>query len=230
MSENGAMAGLADVTAEIRGLFTGRVSVADGILPPLLFVTVNSVWGLTPAALAGAGVAVGLVGWRLGRRRPLRFALAGLGGTLLAAGFALRSGSATGYFLPGIISGGLTTLLILVSILARRPLVAWTSWLTRGWPIDWYWHPRVMPAYIRTSWLWVGFFGLRTTGQWWLFTSDRATALGLVRVLTGWPALLLLLVATYLLGRRWLADLEGPSVEEFEADAPPPWSGQAHGF
>lgn len=219
-----------DIAAEVRQLVSGRVSIADGILPPLVFVGVNAVWGVTPAAVAGVATALAISAWRLVRRQPLRFALAGLGGTVIAATIAVRSGSATGYFLPGLVTGGLTTLAILASIAARRPFVAWSSWLARGWPIEWYWHPQVLPAYLRITWIWALFFGLRTIGQGWLFLSDRTTALGLTRVVTGWPALLLLLVLTYVLGRTWLDRLEGPSVAEFEVGAPPPWTGQRHGF
>lgn len=219
-----------DVADEVRTLMTGQVSIADGIFPPLVFVAVNAIWGVTPAAIAGVTTALLISSWRLIRRQPLRFALAGLAGTVIAALVAVRSGSATGYFLPGLISGGLTTLLILASLAVRKPFVAWTSWITRGWPIEWYWHPQVRPAYMRTTWIWAAFFGLRTTGQGVLFVSDQATALGLVRVATGWPGLAALLILTYTLGRKWLEKLEGPSVEEFKANTPPPWSVQQQGF
>lgn len=219
-----------EIGAELRQLFTGNVNFADGIIPPLVFLGVNGLLGIVPAAISGLASAVAIVVWRLNQGKALRFAVAGLGGTLIALLFALRGNRAADYFLPGIIGGALTTLAIVLSIIIRRPFVAWTSWLARGWPIDWYWHPRVRPAYTRASWLWAGFFGARTGAQWWLFTVDEATALGLVRVVTGWPALLLLLIATYGLGRHWLAQLDGPSVEELEADEPEPWSGQNRGF
>ncbi len=219
-----------ELITEIRTLLSGGVSIADGIFPPLVFVAVNSIWGVTPAAIAGVSTALVIASMRLIRRQPLRFALAGLGGTVIAALVAVRSGSASGYFLPGLISGALTTLLILVSIAARKPFVAWTSWITRGWPIEWYWHPQVRPAYMRTTWVWAAFFGLRTAGQGVLFFYDQTTALGLVRVATGWPGLAALLILTYTMGRKWLEELEGPSVEEFEAETPPPWTGQRQGF
>jgi hypothetical protein len=224
------MSSRSELSNEIRSLLSGNVSIADGIFPPLVFVAVNAIWGVTPAAVAGVATALLISSWRLARRQPLRFALAGLAGTVIAALVAVRSGSATGYFLPGLISGALTTLLILASIAVRKPFVAWTSWITRGWPIEWYWHPQVRPAYMRTTWIWAAFFGLRTTGQGVLFLSDQTTALGLVRVATGWPGLAALLILTYTLGRKWLEGLKGPSVEEFKAHTPPPWSGQQQGF
>lgn len=219
-----------ELRAELTQLFTGNVNIADGIVPPLVFVLANALAGLIPAAVLGLASAAGIVIWRLLRGKALRFALAGLGGTILAVVLAVRSDDASSYFLPGIISGALTTGAIVTSIVARKPFVAWTSWLMRGWPIDWYWHDRVRPAYVKASWLWVIFFGSRTATQWWLFENGETTALGVARVVTGWPALLLLLIATYVLGRRWLDRLEGPSVEEFESDSAPPWGGQRTGF
>ena len=219
-----------EIRSELQGLVSGQVGIADGVVPPVLFVAVNSTWGLVPAASVGIGSAVAISIWRLSRRRPTRFAFAGLFGTILAVFLALRSGEAEDYFLPGIVSGAATSVLMVVSILVRRPFLAFTSWATRGWPIEWYWHPRVRPAYARASWLWVGFFAARALWQWRLYLDANTVALGVARVALGWPALVVLLIGTYVLGRRWLTALEGPSVEEFEAGAPPPWKGQEAGF
>jgi hypothetical protein len=220
----------AEIRAELSELVSGRMGIADGVFPPLAFVALNSFVGLAPAAAVGLGAALLITVWRLLQGRPIRFAVAGLAGTGLAAALALRSGSPDDYFLPGIVSGALTTSLIIVSIAIGRPFVAWTSWLSRGWPIKWYWHPRVRPAYTNTSWIWAAFFALRTTTQWWLYVGGETVGLAVVRVALGWPALIGLLIATYVLGTRWLRDLGGPSVEEFESGVAPPWAGQRRGF
>jgi hypothetical protein len=220
----------AEVGAELRNLVSGRVGIADGVLPPLLFVIVNAVWGVTPAAITGLGSALAITFFRLARGRPVRFAVAGLAGTAVAVVFAIRSDSAESYFLPGIISGVLTTAVLIVSVPLRRPAVAYTSWITRGWPLDWYWHPQVRPAYARVTLMWALFFGARTAVQWRLFLDGEVEWLGVVRVALGWPALVVLLIATYILGRRWLMELRGPSVEEFLEGSPAPWRGQRTGF
>ena len=219
-----------EVVAELRELVSGRVAIADGILPPIVFVAFNALFGVPVAAATGIGTAAAITAWRLWRGRPIRFALAGLLGTLIAALLALRSGAARDYFLPGIISGVVTTSVALISVLVRRPLVGWASWITRGWPSGWFWHPQVRPAYTRATLIWVGFFATRTFLQWRLFVDGEVEALGLVRVILGWPGLLALLVVTYVLGRKWLGELAGPSVDEFESDARPPWQGQQAGF
>lgn len=218
-----------ELFGEVRRV-TGRSGVADGVASPIVFVGVNSFAGVQNAALAGVGTALAIVGWRLARRRPLRFALSGLLGTGLAIFLAVRSGEARDYFLPGLISGSALTALAFASAVARKPMTAYTSWMTRGWPLEWYWHPQVRPAYLITTWIWGVFFGVRTAVQSWLFATDQITVLGIVRVITGWPGLLGLLIATYVVGRAKLESLRGPSVKEFENHAPPPWAGQRRGF
>ena len=222
---------LREIREELRALLDGRAGIGDAIIAPLVFVLVNAVAGMPIAAYAGIVGAVFVVVYRLARRNDLQYAFSGLFGTGLAIALALRSGQAQDYFLPGIITGIGTTVLALLSIVVRRPLVAYMSWLTRQWPIEWYWHPRIRPAYTRATWLWVAFFGLRTAAQGWLFVTDQTTALGFVRVATGWPGLVLLLAATFIVGRNTLVSLRGPSVAEFEAGAlEPEWTGQPHGF
>jgi hypothetical protein len=221
---------LSDLLAELRGLVSGRTGVVDGVIPPVVFVAVDAVSGVRPAAVAGLLTAAAIAVLRLAQRRPLRYALSGVATTLLATWLALRSGRAETYFLPGIVSGALTTLGILVSLVARRPLVAWTSWVARSWPLEWYWHPRVLPAYMLVTWLWAGFFATRTGMQWWLFARGNTALLAGFKLATGWPGLVALLAATYLLGRRKLVALKGPSVAQFETQAPPPWTPQPHGF
>ena len=202
----------------------------DTIVGPIVFVTVNQLSGLTAAAIAAGAVAAAIVVVRLIRGDTLRFALGGLAGTALAVGLAVRSGRAEDYFLPGIISGAATSAAVLVSILLRRPLVAFTSWFARGWPLAWYWHPRIRPAYSTVAWLWVGFFGLRAWYQWTLAQQDALVELAAVRLATGWPGTVTLLIVSYLLGRSLLDRLEGPSVDEFQRGAEPPWEGQKAGF
>jgi hypothetical protein len=66
--------------------------------------------------------------------------------------------------------------------------------------------------------------------QWSLFQEQAAGFLGIIQVVTGWPATIALLVVSYLYGTWRLRYLKGPSVEEFKAGAEPPWTGQRRGF
>jgi hypothetical protein len=209
---------------------TGRVGLLDTILPPVLFLLLNGLAGFTGAMISALGLSLLIAALRLRRGQSLLYALAGMGSVGIAIALALLLGRSEGYFLPGIVNGGLTIALALVSLLLRRPMVAWTSYLARRWPLDWYWHERVRPAYTEVTLAWIVFFALRLFWQVTLFQGQDTGRLALVNALTGWPATVVLLIFSYLYGTWRLAQLRGPSVEEFRVNAPAPWQGQRRGF
>jgi hypothetical protein len=219
-----------EVAEEFRTVVAGRSNIVDAVLPPVIFLILNLFVGFEVASWGSLAVAVALSGLRLIRGQPLGYALGGLGATVLAILAARLSNQAQGYFLPNLINGGLTVLVCLGSVIVRRPLVALTSHLARGWPLKWYWHPKVRPAYGEVTLAWAVFFALRLALQWFLFQEAEAAILGLLSVIMGWPATIVLLVLSYLYGTWRLQNLNGPSVEELKAGSEPPWDGQQRGF
>ena len=218
-----------ELLEELRAV-TGKVGLLDTILPPLLFLLLNGLAGFTAAMIGALGLSLVIAVLRLRRRQSLLYALAGLGSVGLAIGLALLLGRSEGFFLPGIVNGGLTVALALVSLFIRKPMVAWTSYLARRWPLDWYWHEKVRPAYTEVTAAWLLYFALKLFWQVTLFQNNAVNQLAFVNALTGWPATVLLLIVSYLYGTWRLARLGGPSVEEFRNGAPAPWSGQRRGF
>jgi len=198
-------------------LLADRRVLVDSVLPPIVFVVANALGGLSVAAAAAIGLAVVTLVVRLLRRQRLLYAVSGLGGVLLGVVVALVAGNASGYFLPGIVTNAVLGVACVVSVLARRPLVAFTSAAVYRWPLDWYWHPRVRPAYSEVTWLWAAYYAAKTALAVVLYRSDATAALGAVRIATGLPALALLLVVTYVYVERRLRRLGGPSVDEFRA-------------
>ena len=219
-----------EIITEFRSVMTGRGGLTDSLIPPIVFLIMNALAGFEIALWGSLGIALIIAAYRQIKRQPLRYALGGIGGVILAVLIARLVGGAQGYFLPGIISGFFTVFLCLTSIILKRPLVAWTSFITRRWPLEWYWHPRVRPAYSEVTLAWGIFFALRTLLQFQLFQRGEAATLGVVQLISGWPALILLLVASYLYGIWRLHNLKGPSVVEVKSGAEPPWEGQKRGF
>jgi hypothetical protein len=209
---------------------TGKVGLLDTILPPVLFLLLNGLTGFEAAMIGALGLAFIIAILRLRRKQSLAYALAGMGSVGLAIALAYLLGRSEGYFLPSIVNGGLTVALALVSLIIRKPMVAWTSYLARRWPLEWYWHERVRPAYTETTIVWALFFALRLFWQVMLFQNSETSQLALVNTIMGWPAIILLLVFTYLYGTWRLARLGGPSVEEFREQRPAPWQSQRRGF
>jgi hypothetical protein len=220
-----------ELLAELKTVFGGRgAKVLDVILPLLVFLLSRSPLGLIPALGASIGTAVIFFLVRVIQKDNLYYTLGGLGAVLLAAGFALLSGSDVGFFLPGLVSGGLTVVLCLLSVFIKRPLAAYSSHFTRRWPLAWYWHPRIRPAYSEVTLFWGFGFAARSGLEFLLYSQGELTSLGLVRTLLGWPYTILILVLSYLYGIWRLGFLAGPSVEEFETGKAEPWIGQKRGF
>jgi len=208
----------------------GKVGLFDTILPPVLFLLLNNFAGFQIAMIGALGTAIMIGILRLDRKQSLVYALAGVGSVGLAIAVALLFGRSEGYFLPGIVNGGITVALAIVSLLIHKPMVAWTSYLARRWPIEWYWHEKVRPAYTEVTLAWTIFFALRLWWQVALFQGQNIDQLTLVNTLTGWPATILLLIFSYLYGTWRLAQLHGPSVEEFRNNTQAPWQSQRRGF
>lgn len=219
-----------ELLEELRLVFSGRNSILDSVLPPLLFVLVNALFGLTEALWAAFGGSLMFVLLRLVRHEQLKFALLGAGAIALAAGLALLLKRAQAFFLPSLVNGALTVLVLLLSLIFRRPAVAFTSYLTRRWPLGWYWHERVRPAYSEVTAIWAVYSAVKLAFQYYFYQQGQANALAVFNLVSGWPALIVLLVVSYLYGLKRLKQLGGPSVEEFKNNTPPPWQGQQRGF
>lgn len=207
-----------DTAPTARDLLTNRTVVVDTVLPPLLFVGANALLGLRAAAGVSLGLSLILLAARLLRRQRLLYAASGLAGTLTAVGFAVWAGRAEAYFLPGVITNAAFGVVAVVSILVRRPLIALTSAAIYRWPLGWYWHPRVRPAYSEITWPWAALYLGRAGLQWVLVLRGELGWLTAARIATGWPAFALLLLATYAYVGRRLERLGGPTVEEYLAD------------
>ena len=215
---------------EFRTVFAGRNSFLDAILPPILFLLVNGLAGFQAAMWSALALSMVIAALRIVRKQVLTYALAGVASVGVAIGIVWILGKSEGFFLPSLVSGSMTLLLTIVSLVIRRPMVVWTSFIARRWPLDWYWHPQVRPAYSETTFAWAVFFAARLFLQYSVFQSEDVTLLALTNFLTGWPATILLLILTYLYGTWRLTRLQGPSVEEFKNNVPPPWQGQRRGF
>ena len=221
---------LVELAEELRTVVFAKRSWGDAIGPPLVFVLGDILFDVWIAIACAASLSIVLALLRLAQHRPLRYALGGLGSVAVASLIALLLSRGEGFFIPGMIRGAVTALICLVSVIFKRPLVAWTSFMARRWPLEWYWHPRVRPAYSEVSLAWFVFFVGRLIAQYILFQRGATLALGTVNLILGWPALILLLIGSYLYGLWRLRRLHGPSVQEFRDEVPPPWSGQQRGF
>lgn len=211
-------------------MFWKRQKVLDVVFPPLVFVLAYSFSGTATAIGISLAYSFAVIAWRLWKKQTVWYALGGSGGVLISLLSVIVFNEARNYFLPSLVKNIGIPLLIALSILVRKPIVALSSHIARGWPLSWYMHPQVYPAYFETTLLWFLYFSGRAYLQYQAFLKNDLEAMTLITTFGGLPGIALLLFLTYVYGRWRLNTLKGPSVEEFKASAPRPWSGQRSGF
>ncbi|MGA5521867.1 DUF3159 domain-containing protein [Streptomyces pseudogriseolus] len=188
--------------------FGGVRGMVETVLPGLLFVSIYTVnKNLHMSALAALGVALVMVVVRLVRRDTVKHAFSGVFGVGFGVVFAMMTGNAKDFYLPGMLYTLGLALAYIVTALAGVPLIGLMlgpvfkenlSWRTRN--------PGRKKAYTKASWAW-GLILLAKCAilfplYWWADT----TQLGWVLVALKIPPFLL---AVYL---TWV----------FLAKAPPP--------
>lgn len=172
-------------------------AIVDTGLGPVAFVTINALSDLDTAAIAAVALSVVVAAYRAIRRHPLTNAVGGVLGTGLAVFIALRTGSASGYFVPRALQNAGLTLAFAGSVLLKRPLVGLIAaplyHIPPGWREDW----RVRRPFAEASLAWAGLFGVRATVYTVLILAGKEGALAAAVVVLGWPAFLGTLWFTY---------------------------------
>ena len=217
-----------EIIEELKTVLSSKT--IDAILPPLFFVIINRVVSLNAAAVTAISVAVIIGIIRLVKRQPWKYALGGLFLVSLASALSFITKSAASYFIPAIISSSVLIILALGSLIIRKPLAAWASHLTRGWPLEWFWRKDVKPAYTEVTWFWTAFLFMRLFVQITLYRIGETTDLTWANILLGWPFTITILIFSYIYGIWRLRNLGGPGVHEYQEDKEPPWEGQKRGF
>jgi hypothetical protein len=200
-----------DVEAE-RALLTRAIGGWRGLFdsgaPAGIFVLVYLVGGsnLSLALWSALGVAALVMVWRIIRRESLQQVLAGFVGVGVSAFVASRTGRAEDFFLPGLLINIAYGSAFLISILVRWPLLGVVVGLITGEGLDWRRDQTLRRAYAAASWVWVGVFFGRILVQGPLYLAGSVGALGVARVVMGWPLFLAAAYVTYRVLRPVLSE------------------------
>ena len=217
-----------EILEELNSVLKGKT--LDAILPPLLFVLVQSRTTLINAVIIAIGLSLLIGFYRLFKRQAIAYAFGGLVTVLIASAFALFENNASNYYLPGILSNTFLFIVMLVSVLIDKPLAAFVSHLTRGWKLAWFWRKDIKPAYREVTWFWVAMFGLSAGVQWVFYLGSDLNQLVWVTSLFGLPFTIFVLIVTYVYGLWRLKNLGGPGIDEFNQNKQAPYKGQTRGF
>jgi Protein of unknown function (DUF3159) len=179
----------------------GVRGVLESSIPVAIFVIANIVGPLNVALVVSASSAIALAIYRLARRESIRNAINGLFGIGIGAYIAWKTGSTKDFYLPGIIVSGAYGIAMLISVPFRRPLVGWVwSLLAAGGSMKWREQPAMVRLFSRLTVLWAVTYLVKVGIQAIVFqhtsADDPGTALGIARLVLGYPPYALLLAFT----------------------------------
>jgi hypothetical protein len=165
-------------------------ALVDTGLGPVAFVSVNALADLETAAYVAIGLSAVIALFRAIRREPLTNALGGVLGTGLAVFIALRTGSASGFFVPRAFQNAGLAIAFWGSIAFRRPLVGFIAAPIYHFPSGWHRDPRVRRAFSEGTAAFAIVFTVRAVVYTLLILADREKALAGAVIVLGWPCFL----------------------------------------
>ncbi|MEU8351489.1 DUF3159 domain-containing protein, partial [Streptomyces sp. NPDC048845] len=224
--EAGGAQGASPADKAILEAFGGVRGMIDTTVPGLVFILLFTIKrDIHLSAIAALGLTLVLAVVRLVQRDTLKHAFSGVFGVAFGAVFAMMSGDAKNFYLPGMLyTLGLSVVYILSAVF-RFPLIGVLlgpilrenlSWRTRN--------PGRFRAYTRATWAW----GLILLGKsailfpiyWW----GDVTQLGWLKVALGIPPFLLCVYLTWIFLAKApppidvIAEMEAEEKAEEEAE------------
>lgn len=183
----GTLAGSELCTLTLLEQLGGVGGLVSSVVPAVVFVAVNPLAGLQPAIWASLGVAVAVGVWRRLRREPLQPAVSGIFGVAVCAFIAYRTGEARDFFLYGIWYSLLAGLMLMLSVVVRRPLVGMLWSVLNGFGFGWRTNRRARFGFDVATVVWAVFLLARFGVQRYLYDLQQTDWLGVARLAMGLP-------------------------------------------
>lgn len=189
----------------------GLSGIVSSTLPILVVILGHKYWGLGWTLSAALGVAALIFVWRLIRKETLQPALSGFVGVAIGAAIAWATGDTKGYFLYGIWMSLVFAIVFVASMVARWPMVG-VIWLgINGHGTKWRKVVAARRNYQIATAAWSLVFLARFVVQRHFYSIDATDALGIAKILMGWPLTALVVVLTV-----WMVKRSTKAIEEYE--------------
>ena len=192
----------------------GKKGLIDSGLPAVVFLIVFNInQDLQGAIWASLSLAIILAIWRLIRKDTIQHSISGVIGVLICAYFANRSGNATDFYIPKLLTNLGYGTVYLIANLVGWPIMGLVLGPLLGENFTWRNNPRRKKMYIKASWLWVALFFSRIAVQYPIYKSGNVNLLGTVNLAMGYP---LFFAAAY---GSWLIIRSEPPIESKSKDS-----------
>lgn len=212
------------VRAQLSKALGGPRGIVEGALPTAAFTIAYVVTDeLRIALVVAVGLAALMLLIRLCQRSTVQFVLNALFGIGIGALFAARAGGggngddqALAYFLPGILYNAGYSVVLLLSVVTRWPLVGFFVGAVTGDPSAWREDPAMVKLCGRLTLLLAAPCIVRVLVQFPLYQAGQVGWLGTSKVVMGWPLQVVALGAMVALLARGHTPLatgsEGPAA------------------
>jgi len=166
----------------------GKKGLVDSGLPSVIFLIIfNIKHDLQLAIWAAILVSLVLTILRLAKKDTIQHSISGIVGVLICAYFANRSGQASDFYIPKLLTNlGYGSAYLIGNILGW-PILGLVLGPLLGENFEWRNNPVRKKMYIRASWIWVGMFFSRIAIQYPIYRSGNVTLLGSVNLAMGYP-------------------------------------------
>jgi hypothetical protein len=196
--------------AKVLAKVGGRRGLIEGGIPPVVFAAANAIAGLQGqgehallvAAGAATAAALAILVLSIAQGASLIGSVRGSVLLVIAVGFALWTGSARSFFLPGIYVDALYTVGITLSVVIGRPAVGFAYAVLMGLDDSWRRDAGLRRAFTLATAAWAATYAARTAAQAWLFRADQTELLAVAKLVLGWPLTALAVLATIAAVRR----------------------------
>lgn len=194
---------------KVMGALGGKKGLIDSGLPAVVFLILFNLKHDLKTALTGAVILSLLLAIvRLAKKDSVQHAASGLFGVLICAYFANKSGNASDFYIPKLLTNLGYGTVYLIANLAGWPILGLVLGPLLGENFLWRNDPARKKAYINASWIWIAMFFLRVAVQYPIYRSGNINLLGTVNLAMGYP---LFFAAAYL---SWLVIKSAPPVHK----------------
>ena len=166
----------------------GKKGLFDSGIPSIVFLVVFNIRDdVREAAMVALALSAVLGVFRMLRREKLQSAVTGVIGVLICYLLVRSTGKAEDFYLPGLFINAGYGAVYLITNLAGWPIIGLVLGPLLGEDMHWRKVPERKRAYQRAGWLWVGLFLLRIAVQLPLYLAGYINALGIARLVMGYP-------------------------------------------
>ncbi|HIY24872.1 MAG TPA: DUF3159 domain-containing protein [Candidatus Brachybacterium merdigallinarum] len=187
----------------------GPRGIAESVVPTLVFVTLYVITrSVLIASVSAVAVVVLALIVRLVQRQSPSTVLGGLLGVALGAVLAIRSGDGEDFYAPGIVMNVVALLVLVVSLLAKRPLVGLFIGVLDPRMENWADEPDARRVYTRATLLFVALYAAKLLVQVPLLLIGQVAAMGVAKLVMGLPAFAVIAYLVWLMHRALLTRRE----------------------